>query len=59
MNEIYKLLQNVQEIAKANNLFLQAVEKRLQNIEAMLSIDKEPEPTAVGAEKDKNKAKEE
>ncbi len=36
MNEIYKLLQNIQEIVRANNLFLESLEKRMQAIEAAL-----------------------
>lgn len=68
MNEIYKLLQNIQEIVKANNMFLQnfeqrfmAVEKSLAEIRAMLEITPEAEPNiennavpkATGAAKDK------
>lgn len=68
MNEIYKLLQNIHEIVKANNMFLQnfeqrfmAVEKSLAETRAMLEITPEAEPDieknavpkATGAAKDK------
>ena len=33
MNELYKLLQNVQEIVKANNMFLQSFEQRIAAME--------------------------
>ena len=39
MNEIYKLLLNVQEIAKANNMFLNALEQRIAEIERKLTIE--------------------
>ena len=39
MNEIYKLLLNVQEIAKANNMFLSALEQRIADIERKLTIE--------------------
>lgn len=57
MKELYELLQNIQEIAKANNLFLQSLEARLQAVESKVTIDIEPasEPAAVGAEKSKHK----
>lgn len=59
MNEIYKLLQNVQEIARANNLFLQTFEARMQTLEAsikamegslVLNIESDSEPQTAGAE---------
>lgn len=51
MNEIYELLLNVQEIAKANNLFLQSFEARLTELEKKMTIDtKKAEPVASGAE---------
>lgn len=58
MNELYKLILNVQEIAKANNLFLQSFEQHIaameQKIAAMektmvLEIP-ESEPYTPGAE---------
>ncbi len=56
MNEIYELLLNIQEIAKANNLFLQSFEARLTELEKKMTIDtKKSEPTAAGAEKVKVK----
>lgn len=56
MNEIYELLLNIQEIAKANNLFLQSFEARLSELEKKMTIDtKKSEPTAAGAEKIKAK----
>lgn len=62
MNELYKLLQNVQEIAIANNEFLKSFDARLATLETQMStltsevealaksmiID--PEPNATGAE---------
>ena len=39
MNEIYKLLVNVQEIVKANNMFLNALEQRIAEIERKLTIE--------------------
>ena len=51
MNEIYKLLQNVQEIARANNLFLQMLEQRIASMEAAVKIDIS-EPNATGTEVD-------
>ena len=39
MNEIYKLLVNVQEIVKANNMFLNALEQRIAEIERNLTIE--------------------
>lgn len=53
MNEIYRLLQNVHEIAKANNLFLIDFERRVQALEAKLTIEQpeeHSEPNADGAE---------
>lgn len=56
MNEIYELLLNIQEIAKANNLFLHSFETRLTELEKKMTIDtKKAEPTAAGAEKVKAK----
>lgn len=59
MNELYKLLLNLQDIAKANNLFMQAFEARFKAIEDAIdrierslvinTIDTS-EPTATGAE---------
>ena len=54
MNELYRLLQNVQEIAIANNQFLKIIEQRLSAIEAKLTIEKTDttsEPNAVGEER--------
>ncbi len=54
MNEIYRLLQNVQEIAIANNQFLKVIEQSLSSIEAKLTIEKTDttsEPNAVGEER--------
>lgn len=59
MNEIYKLLLNVQEIVKANNLFLQSFEQRINVMEQRIGIMErsmvidalpQSEPTATGAE---------
>lgn len=51
MNEIYELLLNIQEIAKANNLFLQTFEARLAELEKKMTIDtKKAEPVASGEE---------
>lgn len=55
MNEIYKLLQNIQDIVRANNLFLESLEKRMEAIElAMAKFDKtltlDLTPETVGAE---------
>lgn len=58
MNELYKLLVNIQEIAKANNMFLQSIDQRISTLESELSAIKESlvldlqpsEPTATGAE---------
>lgn len=56
MNEIYELLLNTQEIAKANNLFLQSLEARIAELEKKMTIDKKnAEPTAAGADKPKTK----
>lgn len=56
MNEIYELLLNIQEIVKANNLFLQSFEARLVELEKKITIDtKKDEPTAAGSEKIKAK----
>lgn len=38
MNEIYKLLLNVQEIAKANNMFLMAFEQRITAMEQKIAV---------------------
>lgn len=48
MNEIYQLLQNVHEIVRANNLFLENIEQRLMSIEAKMTIEHNAEPTAAG-----------
>jgi hypothetical protein len=60
MNELYKLLQNIHEIAIANNRFLQSFEERMQrievkmqDIEGQLSIDISSVPDAPGAEIEK------
>ena len=37
MNEIYKLLLNVQEIAKANNMFLSAMEQKFEELEQRMA----------------------
>lgn len=58
MNEIYKLLLNVQEIVKANNLFLQSFEQRIDAMEQRIGIMERSmvidvhtsEPNAAGAE---------
>lgn len=39
MNELYQLLVNIQEIVKANNIFLNAIEEHLNAIEKKLTID--------------------
>lgn len=52
MNEIYKLLQNVQAIAAANNQFLQALEERLARLEAAVVITPEAEPIAAGTDEE-------
>ena len=39
MNERYKLLVNVHEIVKANNMCLNAIEQRLAEIEKKLTIE--------------------
>ena len=39
MNEIYKILVNLLEIGKANNMFLNAIEQRLAEIEKKLTIE--------------------
>lgn len=58
MNELYKILVNIQEIVKANNLFLQSfevriseMEKRISEIEKSVILDiQASEPIAAGAE---------
>lgn len=51
MNELYKVLLNVLEIVKANNLFLVSVEKRLEAIEKSLTFEPpQSEPTVSGAD---------
>lgn len=42
MNELYKLLQNIQQIAIANNKYLEAIEAHLQRIEKTVTIDIAP-----------------
>ena len=54
MNEIYKLLVNVQEIVKANNMFLNAIEQRLAEIEKKLTIETSG-PDVPGTENTDNK----
>lgn len=53
MNEIYKIVANILEVVKANNLFLADFEKRLEQLEKSLTveIEKESEPDVPGAEK--------
>ena len=53
MNEIYKLLLNVQEIAKANNIFLSALEQRMAEIERKLTIETSG-PDVPGTENTEN-----
>lgn len=53
MNEIYKLLVNVQEIVKANNMFLNTIEQRLAEIEKKLTIETS-EPDVPGTENMEN-----
>ena len=53
MNEIYKLLVNVQEIVKAINMFLNAIEQRLAEIEKTLTIETSG-PDAPGTENVEN-----
>lgn len=63
MNELYKILQNVHEIAKANNIFLVAIDTKIQTLEEAIkdlsekvdALEKSmvidtSEPTAVGTE---------
>lgn len=53
MNELYKVLLNVLEIAKANNMFLASIEKRIDAIEKSLTFEPpQSEPTASGADGD-------
>lgn len=53
MNEIYKIMVNILDIVKANNLFLADMEKRIEEIEKSLTfeIPTESEPDAPGAER--------
>lgn len=37
MNELYKLILNVQEIVKANNMFLQSFEQRIAAMEQKIA----------------------
>lgn len=56
MNEIYRLLVNVHEIVKANNLYLSSLEARIAELEKRMTIDL-PEssgPDASGAENQTN-----
>lgn len=48
MNELYKLLQNIQQIVIANNQFAQAMEARIKNIEEALTLN--IAPNADGAD---------
>ncbi len=51
MNEIYKLLMNIHEIVKANNLFLQSFETLIAELDKKMTIDtQKSEPSDVGAE---------
>lgn len=52
MNEIYKIMVNILDIVKANNLFLADMKKRIEAIEKSLTfeIPTESEPDASGAE---------
>lgn len=54
MNELYKIILNLLEIAKANNMFLESLEKRVEAIEKSLTFEipqqQTSEPTVSGAE---------
>lgn len=51
MNELYKVLLNILEIVKANNIFLVSVEKRLDAIEKSLTFEPpQSEPIASGTD---------
>lgn len=52
MNEIYKVIVNVLDIVKANNLFLVELERRIDAIEKSLvfEIPNESEPDVPGAD---------
>lgn len=54
MNEFYKILVNILDVVKANNMFLADLEKRIEAIEKSLTfeIPKESEPDAPGAEEE-------
>lgn len=48
MNELYKLLQNIQQIVIANNQFAQSIEARIKTIEDALTLN--IAPNADGAD---------
>lgn len=55
MNELYKIILNLLEIAKANNMFLASLEKRIESIEKSLTFELPELPSASavpGAEAD-------
>ena len=53
MNEIYKLRLNFQKLAKANNMFLNALEQRIADIERKLTIETSG-PDVPGTENTEN-----
>lgn len=57
MNELYKLLQNIQQIVIANNRFMQAFEQRLQAIEKAVVIDIAPNADGAIQEASDNEKK--
>ena len=54
MNEIYKLLVNIHEIVKANNMFLTEMEQRLVAIEQKVTIEETSGPGVPGTENVEN-----
>ena len=54
MNEIYKLLVNIHEIVKANNMFLTEMEQRLTAIEQKVTIEETSGPYVPGTENVEN-----
>ena len=54
MNEIYKLLVNIHEIVKADNMFLTDMEQRLVAIEQKVTIEETSGPDVPGTENVEN-----
>ena len=54
MNEIYKLLVNIHEIVKANNMFLTEMEQRLTAIEQKGTLGESSGPDVPGTENVEN-----